>query len=171
MMAPEQSEQPSVDYLDFQDEEMNSACCLEGDVCHVFLNWHAAADLQLALFGLWTKFEDYEDIDINDHVPPSLATHCAVRVRVCTITVIRDEDVNRAEYADIGRIRYSPRFPGVPFVSRITFYLTRAEVRSAFLAVREMMEDRIRPGEAELFKNLVPHFVPNEEPIVRSSTC
>lgn len=164
-MIPSEHEQPSVSYLDYDDYDVETACCLEGDVCHVYLNWQAAAEVQLALFGLWTEYEYYSDKDIFDTDTSSQAPNCPFRLEVCTLMLISDEDAMGRESAGIGRIKYWMRIPEHAPLSRVQFYLTRTEMKAAFLAVRNLMVDKDTPGRAEIFTNLIVHFVPSKESI------
>lgn len=167
-MQPTHDEHPDVTYLDYDDYDQETACCLDGDVCHLYLNWQAAAGLQLALFGFWTEYEYNEDTDIFDDHASDLAPDCAERVHDCTIMLISEERAQEREQAGIGRVKYWMRIPehaGRDYSSRVQFYLTRSDMKAAFLAVRTLMADRDTPGQSEIFPNLVVHFVPSKEPI------
>lgn len=65
----------------------------------------------------------------------------------------------------MGRIKYWMRRPGQAPLSRVQFYLFREEMKAAFLALRNLMEDKDTPGQAEVFNNLVLHYVPSKDPI------
>ncbi len=153
MGEPASEDRPSVDWADFADEDVKGYFCRQGDGQFVaYLNWAAAADLQLSLYSLATEYDYYEDIPVPYEGFPDNPTGAAAsgeeRIGHNEIMVIKDEDALKR--AETGLFRYASAPVWILTEDdtvesseyRLDVYVTRAEARAAFLAVRQLPQPR-----------------------------